>query len=133
MFVVGDQMAVSHFILRLTAVFTGLPSDIGFQENPGSAAPVQRFIGMIVCQRVLASAFAPLTVRRPVFADILFSEARFRSLSYESRKRTNPEYSTKPNDRQRTSARHIFISEARQGGNQDFSSLAYARRRRRVG
>jgi hypothetical protein len=30
---------------RLTAAFTGPPRGLGFQENPGSAAPVQRLLG----------------------------------------------------------------------------------------
>jgi hypothetical protein len=34
-----------HKESSLTAVFTGPPSDIGFQENPGSAAPVQHLLG----------------------------------------------------------------------------------------
>jgi hypothetical protein len=30
---------------RLTSEFTGPPSGLGFQENPGSAAPVQQMLG----------------------------------------------------------------------------------------
>jgi hypothetical protein len=36
----------SFIARRLTAVFTGPPCCFGFQENPGSAAPVQLLLGL---------------------------------------------------------------------------------------
>jgi hypothetical protein len=39
---------MKHTQLRLTAVFTGPPYELGFQENTDSAAPVQLLLGEII-------------------------------------------------------------------------------------
>jgi hypothetical protein len=49
---------------HLTAVFTGPPSDIGFQENPGSAAPVQFLLG-VFAKKPSALFLAPTLNRHP--------------------------------------------------------------------
>jgi hypothetical protein len=41
----------------LTSKFTRPPSDPGFQENLGSAAPVQHLLGVIDWSRALALSF----------------------------------------------------------------------------
>jgi hypothetical protein len=41
----ADSSIRNHSVL--TAVFTGPPSDLGFRENLGSAAPVELLLGAV--------------------------------------------------------------------------------------
>jgi hypothetical protein len=52
------EVSATHYSARLTAVFTGLPYGLGFQENPGSAA---------LKQQIASKPVNPLESIRPFF------------------------------------------------------------------
>jgi hypothetical protein len=50
-------------LARLTSEFTGLPRGLGFQENPGSAAPVQH----LLARRLFSQYFSEISLKIFVF------------------------------------------------------------------